>query len=128
MPRSTFRESRRSSPSLTIPVVNADVYAAALASNSITLPEGSGSILGTLVNRGMPASGVRVTTTPSASFGPFYDTDLGFGSTGTGSRGVFWIPGVTGPASLTFSPGETLVAGISVVNGGITILDSMTLP
>ncbi|MEO8699282.1 MAG: hypothetical protein ABI867_04535 [Kofleriaceae bacterium] len=33
-----------------------------------------------------------------------------------------------GATNLAFTPGETQVAGISVINGGVTVLDSMTLP
>ncbi|HEU0032292.1 MAG TPA: hypothetical protein VFQ53_16790 [Kofleriaceae bacterium] len=117
------------SPSPTVPVISADTWASVLASNDITLPAGIGSILGTLVRGGSPASGMSVTSTPASAFRPFYDGPAGFVPGGTGLRGVFLVPGVTaGATSLTFSPGETQVAGISVVNGGVTILDSMALP
>ena len=117
------------SPSTTIPVVNADVWAVTMASNNISVPEGAGSILGTLVRGGEPAAGVTVASAPSGISGPFYDTDAGFGIDRTGARGVFLIPGVTaGTSTLSFSPGETTVSGISIVNGGVTILDSVILP
>jgi hypothetical protein len=117
------------SPSTTIPVVNADVWATMLASNQISVPEGAGSILGTVMRDGAPVSGVTVVADPSGIAGPFYDTDAGFGIDRTGARGVFLVPGITGAASsLAFSPGESNVAGISVINGGVTILDSVTLP
>jgi hypothetical protein len=46
---------------------------------------------------------------------------------------VFLVPGVTvGRAALTMreasSGGESTVAGISVINGGVTILDSLVIP
>lgn len=118
------------SPSPTIPVVDADAWARLLASNAISIPEGAGSVLGTVVRGGVPATGVTVAPTPIGSAGPFYDDVAGFGGLATGARGVFLVPGVTaGPAtSLAFSPGETTVAGVQVVDGGITVLDSVALP
>jgi hypothetical protein len=117
------------SPSTTIPVVNADVWAVTMASNNISVPEGTGSILGSLVRGGEPAAGVTVASAPAGIAGPFYDTDAGFGIDRTGARGVFLIPGVTaGTSTLSFLPGESTVSGISVVNGGVTILDSVILP
>ena len=116
-------------PSTTIPVVNADVWAVTMASNNISIPEGTGSILGSLVRGGEPAAGITVASAPAGIAGPFYDTDTGFGFDRTGSRGVFLIPGVTaGTSTLSFLPGESTVSGISVINGGVTILDSVILP
>lgn len=123
------------SPSLTLPVIDADVYARALRSNQIFAPPGTGAILGTIARGGRPASGATVSTIPAGIFTPFYDAPMGttgFGTTSTGARGVFWVPGLTfGPTDLTFrsgAGGETTVSGIQVVNGGVTILDSVPLP
>jgi hypothetical protein len=117
-------------PSLTtLPVVDADVWASTMASNSISLPAGTGSILGTVTRGELPAGGVTVTSAPTSAFDPLFDTDTGFGLPSTGARGVFLVPGVTaGMADLTFAPGSTLVSGVPVVNGGVTILDSTILP
>lgn len=118
------------SPSTTtLPVVDADVWAAMLASNEVFLPPGVGSILGTVVREGVPVRGVTVVATPTGIAGPFFDTETGFGLDRTGARGVFLVPGIDSTtAQLAFSPGESTVAGISVINGGITILDSVVLP
>jgi hypothetical protein len=121
------------SPSLFVPVVDADVWARFLASNSISLAPGAGSILGSIVRAGVPASGVFVQPSPASAFGPFFDTVTGFGLDATGARGVFLAPGVTaGGTNLTLrdvaSGRETLVNGISVINGGVTILDSIPIP
>jgi hypothetical protein len=102
-----------------------------LAANEITLAANTGSILGTVVRGGKPAVGVSVGLQPAAAFSTFYDTPLGIAaSTGTGQRGVFLVPGVTAgtASSIAFTPGETDVDGIQVVDGGVTILDSMNLP
>jgi hypothetical protein len=118
------------SPSTTIPVVNADVWATTLASNQIAVPESAGSILGTVVGSdGSPLPGIAVTSNPAGVAGPFFDADAGFGLGVTGARGVFLIPGIAaGDATLGFAPGESMVAGITVINGGVTILDSVPLP
>jgi hypothetical protein len=118
------------SPSATVRVVDADVWARTLASSSVNLPPESGSILGTVRGAAGPATGISVTSTPSSLL-PLYDGELGLagGGLGTGARGVFLIPGVAaGATTLAFTPGETTVAGVSVVNGGVTILDSVALP
>lgn len=125
------------SPSLTIPVIDADVYARAMGSHQIFAAEGTGAILGSVVRGGAPATGIEVSSTPTGMFSPLFDTvgddGPGFGPDRTGARGVFWLPGIaTGSAGLTFrdpaTAAETTVAGISVINGGVTILDSVTLP
>ena len=120
------------SPSLTLPVIDADVYARTMASNQIFASTGTGAILGNVTRSGNAASDVVVTSNPTGSFMPLFDTDgTGFGTNATGARGVFWLPGIaTGGANLTFSDvgGETTVAGVQVVNGGVTILDSVVLP
>ncbi|MEJ7600507.1 MAG: hypothetical protein WKG01_21540 [Kofleriaceae bacterium] len=117
----------------TIPVISADVYARTLTSNGIELPDGVGLIRGSVVRDGNPLTGVTVSSAPIASFDPFFDADPeGYSIDGTGSRGVFFVPGVTsGSANLTLNDsvgGSTLVNGISVINGGVTILDSVPLP
>lgn len=120
------------SPSLTLPVIDADVYARALASNEIFAPAGTGAILGTIVRGGSRARGVTVSSTPVGAVSPFYDAGTGFGVDATGARGVFWLPGLApGSAALSLrdaTGAETTVAGVMVVNGGITILDSLPLP
>lgn len=122
-------------PSLTsLPVIDADVYARTMASNGVFASEGTGAILGRITQNGSPLSDVTVTSTPAGSFQPFYDVDgTGpLGTNATGARGVFWIPGLTsGATGLTFGTaggGETTVAGVQVVNGGVTILDSTIAP
>jgi hypothetical protein len=120
------------SPSTTLPVIDADVYARAMASHQIFASEGQGAILGTVMRQGQPARDITVTSDPLGSFSPFYDTDgPGLGVNATGARGVFWVPGLaTGAAGLTFrdaAGAETTVAGIQVVNGGVTILDSVAM-
>jgi hypothetical protein len=121
------------SPSLTLPVVDADVWARALASNQIFAIEGAGSILGTVARAGVPATGIVVGSTPAGAFTPLFDGEAGFTPTATGARGVFFLPGVTfGAADLTLrdtlTGGVSTVAGIQVINGGVTILDSVPIP
>ena len=120
------------SPSLTLPVIDADVYARALMSNQIFAVEGQGAIMGSVVRDGVPASGISVSSTPTGAFSPVFDlTGETVGATSTGARGVFWVPGIaSNSAALRFTDStgaETTVAGISVVNGGVTILDSVPL-
>jgi hypothetical protein len=117
----------------TIPVLTQDLFGQVLAANGITLTQGSGSILASIVDRGgNPVSGVTATSTPSPAFGPFFDgtTPTAFTLNGTGARGVVMFPGVTiGPAALTFNDlatsGETTVDGVQVVDGGITFVDAV---
>ena len=121
------------SPSQTIPAIDADVFARTMTSNGIELEDGAGIIRGSVVRAGEPLSGVTVSSAPVASFDPFFDGDpSGFDPDGTGSRGVFFVPGVTfGNASLTLNDplgNSTLVNGVSVINGGVTILDSVVMP
>jgi hypothetical protein len=125
------------SPSLTLPVIDADVWARALASNQIFGREGTGAILGNVVRGGVPAAGIEVSSSPIGEFAPLFDTEGPegpvFGPDRTGARGVFFLPGIAaGSAGLTFrdptAAAETNVAGVSVINGGVTILDSVALP
>ena len=117
----------------TLPVIDADVYARALASNQIFGSAGTGAILGNITRGGSPASNLTVTSDPRGAYSPLYDAEgTGFAGNATGARGVFWLPGIAaGTTNLRFSDaagGETTVAGVQVVNGGVTILDSLVMP
>lgn len=121
------------SPASTIHAVDADLFARELTSNGLELPDGTGTILGTVTtSAGIPATGVTVESAPLGAGGPFYDGDGAFVTDRTGARGVFMVPGVTfGAADLTFTGTAgvpTTVNGVSVVNGGVTILNSVVLP
>lgn len=115
-----------------VPAVDADVFARMQSANNLVLDPGTGSILTTITDNGLPAPGIVVSSTPASPFGTFFDTDgspLVWGINGTGSRGVAWIPGVVaGTYDLRFDRilggNSTLVGGVSVRNGGITILDT----
>ena len=116
-----------------VTAIDADVYARELSSNGVTLPDDTGAILGRVMGGAGPASGVGVTSVPAAPFGPFYDAPGAFTTDRTGTRGVFFVPGLAaGRATLTFrdqaTMGETIVNGVTVRNGGVTILDSVALP
>ena len=120
-----------------VTAIDADVYARELSSNGVMLPEDTGAILGRVVGGMGPARGIGVTSLPASPFGPFYDGSSGgedvFTRDRTGARGVFFVPGLAvGTTQLTFrdavTSGETIVNGVMVRNGGITILDSVTLP
>jgi hypothetical protein len=116
-----------------VTAIDADVYARELATNGVLLPDDTGSILGRVIAGEGPATGIGVVSMPAAPFGPFYDGTDAFTLDRTGARGVFFVPGLTaGAATLTFrdlaTAGETIVNGVMVRNGGITILDSVTLP
>jgi hypothetical protein len=115
-----------------VPVVKADLFSQMLVANGITLTPGSGSILGSVVRGTSPASGISVVSTPSPAFGPLFDgtTPTAWTLDATGARGVVWLPGVAvGPTQLTFrdlaTSGETTVGGVQVIDGGITILDTV---
>jgi hypothetical protein len=115
-----------------VPAIDADLYNRLLAANGIVLAPGSGSILSSVFRRGVPVGGVTMRSTPSPAFGPFYDgsTPDAWTLNGTGARGVIWAPGVAmGTTSVTFSDlatsTETTVDGVQVINGGVTILDSV---
>jgi hypothetical protein len=115
-----------------IPVLRAELFARMMAANGITPSTGSGSILGTVVRGGVPAPGVSVSVTPQPAFAPLFDgaSPTAFSLDATGARGVIWVPGVAlGPTQLTFrdvaTSGETTVGGVQVVDGGITILDTV---
>lgn len=115
-----------------VPLLRADLYAQMMAANGVTPSTGSGSILARVTRAGEPVSGVTATSNPAGSFDPMFDgtTPTSWTVDGTGARGIVWVPGVAaGPTSLTFSDiatsGETTVGGVQVINGGITILDSV---
>lgn len=111
-----------------VPVVDADRYAATLSSIGLELPADRGAIIGRLGTSALPGVGATVTTPGGDA--AFYD---GIGELdATGARGVFFVPGLTaGRTDLSIGGlpgGSTTVNGISVINGGITILDSVALP
>jgi len=115
----------------TVPIVDADLYARMMTSHGVMLAPGTGSILATVRDDAGPMAGVNVTTTPTSAFGPFFDgsTSTSWGLDGTGMRGAVWIPGLTaGTVDLSYShiAGglSTNVAGVSVRNGGVTIIDT----
>jgi hypothetical protein len=116
-----------------VTAIDADVYARELSSTGVMLPEDTGAILGRVVGGAGPARGIGVTSLPTGPFGSFYDGPDAFTRDRTGARGVFFVPGLAaGTTQLTFrdlaTSGETIVNGVTVRNGGITILDSVTLP
>jgi hypothetical protein len=116
-----------------VTAIDADVYARELSSNGVMLPEDTGAILGRVVGGMGPVRGIGVASLPTSPFGPFYDGTDAFTRDRTGARGVFFVPGLAaGTTQLTFrdaaASGETIVNGVTVRNGGITILDSVTLP
>lgn len=114
-----------------VPAIDAELFASILAANGVFLADNTGSILSTVQQRGIPLSGVTVTSTPISPFGPFFDagTPVIWSLDGTGQRGVVLVPGLTaGTVDLSFehiAGGlETQVAGVTVRNGGVTILDT----
>lgn len=118
----------------TISVIDQALFENELATLGVTLPVQTGSILGTVRSGDLFVVGATVVPSTPVPFGPFFDGTLGFNGQATGTRGVFFVPGLTfGATNLRFvgsAPvgGETLVNGIQVVNGGVTILDSVQLP
>jgi hypothetical protein len=118
-----------------IPALSSTLFEQMLAANGIGLLPGAGSIVATVLRRGVPVSGVTASSIPTSVSGPLFDgsTPTAFTINATGARGIVWFPGVPiGPVNLRFSDlstaGETTVAGVQVVNGGITFLDSVVLP
>jgi hypothetical protein len=111
-------------------VLRADLFSQMMAANGIPLSTGSGSILGRVTRGGLPASGITVSSTPPSAFGPLFDggAPTAFTLDATGQRGIVWLPGVAlGPTQLTFrdiaTSGETIVGGVRVIDGGVTIMD-----
>jgi hypothetical protein len=115
-----------------VPAIDADLYARMLSSNGILLDQNQGSILASVRRDGQPASGISVTSSPQSAFGPFYDASspVVWGLGGTATRGMILVPGLTaGMVDLSFNNAlgglETTVAGVTVRNGGVTILDTV---
>ncbi|MBA3464493.1 MAG: hypothetical protein H0T46_31470 [Deltaproteobacteria bacterium] len=114
-----------------VPAIDADRYARLLSSNGVLLQDGTGSILASVTRDGQPATGMRVTSSPASPFGPFYDgssPDV-WSLDGTTTRGMVLIPGLTaGTVDLSYNRIlgglETTVAGVTVRNGGITVVDT----
>jgi hypothetical protein len=114
-----------------IPAIESATLDAAIESIGVTPDANTGAILAMVSSNGSPAIGATVTTNPESPFGPFFDGDTpqNWGIDGTGQRGVVLIPGLTaGMFDLTFEDAlggnSTLVNGVSVRNGGVTILDT----
>jgi hypothetical protein len=118
-------------PSMQIPVLRQATFDAMMTANGITTTAGTGSIFATLMRGGQPVQGAAATSTPSPAFGPFFDGTQPTPWTldATGARGVVWFPGVTvGPADLTFNTltgGESIVGGVQVINGGVTMVETV---
>lgn len=114
-----------------IPVLQQAVFSRMMAENGITTTAGTGTIFASLVRGGQPVQGVGAQSTPSPAFGPFYDGTMPTPWTldATGQRGIVWFPGVTaGPADLSFNTGtggEAIVGGVQVINGGITMVETV---
>lgn len=121
-------------PSTTIPAIDADAYEDLVLRTGLTPSGDTGAIIGSAMSAasGEAASGFTLGSTPTGDAGVYYYGDEGFSANATGHRGVFWVPGLTaGATDLSFgssSGGETLVNGVQVINGGVTILDSVVLP
>jgi len=114
-----------------VPVLDEDQFARALATNGVPLDDETGTILATVRDDNGPASGGTARTTPDSAFGPFYDaaTPTTWGIFATGERGVVLIPGLTARTvdlgfRQTVSELETRVADVPVRAGGVTIIDS----
>lgn len=115
-----------------ISAVDTTFFNSLLVANSLTIAPGAGSIVGTVLRRGLPVSGVTAVLTPATTAGPFFEgvTPTALTTNATGARGIVFFPGVNlGPVSMTLSDlssaGETTVDGIQVVNGGITFMDAV---
>lgn len=123
--------SQALSPQLRIPVFRQQAFANLLAQNGITTLAGTGSIFATLVRGGLPVSGATATSTPSPAFGPFFDSTqpAPWSLNATGASGIVWFPGVVaGPADLSFNTltgGSAIVGGVQVINGGITMVETV---
>jgi hypothetical protein len=114
-----------------IPVLRQSVFSRMMAENGITTTAGTGSIFASLIRGGQPVEGVGAQSTPSPAFGPFFDgtTPTPWTLDATGQRGIVWFPGiVAGPADLSFNTGtggEAIVGGVQVINGGITMVETI---
>src|SRR5574338_88490 len=91
----------------------------------------TGTFFATLVRGGQPVSGATATSTPSPAFGPFFDSTqpAPWSLNATGASGIVFFPGVVaGPADLTFNTltgGSAIVGGVQVINGGITMVETI---
>jgi hypothetical protein len=123
--------SQALTPQLVVPVLRQQAFDNLLTANGITTLAGTGSIFATLVRGGQPVSGATATSTPSPAFGPFFDTTqpAPWSLNATGASGIVFFPGVVaGPADLTFNTltgGSAIVGGVQVINGGITMVETI---
>jgi hypothetical protein len=123
--------SQALTPSLRIPVMRQLQFSDMMTSAGVTTTAGTGSIFATLVRGGEPVQGAGAISTPSPAFGPFFDgtTPTPWTLDGTGARGIVWFPGVAaGPADLSFNTltgGEAIVGGVQVINGGVTMVETV---
>jgi hypothetical protein len=123
--------SQALNPTMRIPVLRQSVFSRMMAENGITTTAGTGSIFASLIRGGQPVEGIGAQSTPSPAFGPFYDGTMPTPWTlnATGQRGIVWFPGMTaGPADLSFNTGtggEAIVGGVQVINGGITMVETI---
>jgi hypothetical protein len=120
------------SNTVVVPAIDADLFARMLSSNGIVLGDGTGSVLASVTRNGQPVSGITATSAPQSAFGPFYDSTspVTWGLGGTATRGVVLVPGLTaGNVDLSFQSSlggiETTVSGVQVMNGGVTVLDTV---
>jgi hypothetical protein len=122
-------------PSAVVPAIDAELFQSILLANGVTLPDGTGSILTTVSRDGSFASGITVVSVPASAAGPFYPGASGtvFGTSGgTSEVGTALIPGLTaGVVDLLYRAEpdgiETQVNGVTVRNGGVTVLDTSLL-
>ncbi|HEY5926790.1 MAG TPA: hypothetical protein VIV11_34120 [Kofleriaceae bacterium] len=118
-------------PAARIRVMRQQLFADMMTANGIIGTVGTGSIFATLVRGGLPVQGAIATSTPSPAFGPFFDgtQPAPWALDATGARGIVWFPGmVAGPADLSFNTltgGEAIVGGVQVINGGITMVETI---
>jgi len=116
--------------SATIPAIDAELYQSILLANGITSADGTGSVLVNVTRADLAASGVTVSSTPSGA-GTLYagSSSMVWNGTGTGESGTVLIPGITaGSVDLSYQTIlgglETQVNGVTVRNGGVTILST----
>lgn len=127
-PSAAFQNAIATNAMASVPVLNADAYQQMLLATGVQSTVGSGAIIASVTRGGLPVSGATITTTPAASGGAFYEgaTPTGFDGVATGQSGIAWAPGVaSGTASInvTSDSGETLVGGVQVVDGGLTLTE-----
>jgi len=128
-PSAAFQKAIANNTQASVPVLNADAYQQMVLATGVQSTVGSGAIIASVTRGGLPVSGARITTTPAASGGPFYEgaTPTGFDGVATGQSGIAWAPGVaSGGAAINVTDGEggeTLVGGVQVVDGGLTLTE-----